>query len=500
MVFNLAGWGLPIAVNVIAVPILLHLLGPDAYGLSNLVLVVVGYFSIMDMGTDIAAVKLLAEYDAKKDADSINRLMSTNLQFYLCVGIVGMLLLLLSADILATRVFSVPEVFRAEAATVFRLGALGLLANMLVVWATAVPQGLQRYDIMNGLSTATSLVGTGAGVAVVYAGYGVVGFVFIRVLVTAMAGVGGVVVARYLIPTLKLRFGFDREMLRRIWGISAYGVVIKTVGIICGSVDRTLVGIWLGTTAVAFYAVPYMVATCLNQIMLRMMNFMFPMASEMLHKGRLAEFRVIFLRASKFTMAISTMVILPVVVLADRFLTLWVGAELAIASSNTFRLLLIGTYLGSMVALFSYILIGIGYIKQFTWFYVFKTCFLVGVCLVLIRPLGILGAGIAILASSMLDVLIGAFCLPLYIGIPTTRFFAAYIRPVGLGIALSILVVVVRPYISSWVTLVSAVFSYALLYLIIGFYIGVFGQTEKEVFLRMWQKFLSIGKRSSMIK
>jgi len=498
MVFNLAGWAMPVAVNVVAVPLLLHRLGPDAYGLSNLVLVVVGYFSIMDMGTDIAAIKLLAEYDAKKDVLSINRLMSTNLQFYLCVGLVGMLIILLSADILATRVFSVPEVFRAEAATVFRLGALGFLANMLVLWATAVPQGLQRYGIMNGFSTVTSLVSTGVGVAVVYAGYGVVGFVFVRILVTAMAGMGGFVMARYLIPTLNLSFGLDREMLRRIWGISAYGVVIKTVGMVSGSIDRTLIGMWIGTTALAFYSVPYMVTTYLNQIWLRMMHFMFPMASEMLHRGQLAEFRTIFNRASKFTVAISTIVIPPIAVLADRFLTLWVGVELATASATAFRLLLIGTYLGSMVALFSHILIGIGYVKQFTWLYVLKTSFLFGSCLLLIRPLGILGAGIAILATSVLDILIGAFCLSLYIGIPTTRFFGAYVRPVGLGIALSSLVVVVRPYVSSWFAFGGIMFGYAMLYLFAGFYIGVFGRIEKHLLLHIARTlFRGVGASAS---
>jgi O-antigen/teichoic acid export membrane protein len=356
---------------------------------------------------------------------------------------------------------------------------------MLVMWATAVPQGVQRYDVMNGISIATSLVSTGAGLAVVYAGYGVVGFVFARILTTALAGVIGFVAAHRLLPTLRLHFGLDREMLRRIWGISVYGAVIRILGMFTGSIDRTLIGIWLGTAAVAAYSVPYTVTIYLGQLMLRTMHFIFPMASELFHSGHLEYLRDIFSRSSRFVVAVSSIVVLPLAVLADSVLTLWVGPELAMASAHAFRLLLIGTYLSSMVALFSHILVGIGYVKQFTWMYVLKTCFLFGACLLLIRPLGILGAGIAILATSMLDIVFGAFCLRMYIGIPATRFFGAYILPVGLGIGLSCLVYLVRPYVSSWFVLGGVMFGYAVLYLFAGFYIGVFGRIEKDLLLRI---------------
>ncbi len=488
MASNLIGWVVPVVVNAIAIPFLLHRLGPDAYGLSNLVMVVIGYFSIMDMGMDIASIKLLAEYHVKGDKDSINRLMSTNFQIYMGMGLIGMLVILISADMLANSVFSVPEAFKVDAATIFRLGAWGFLASMLVMWATAVPHGLQRYDIMNGISITTSLVSTGVGVAVVYAGYGVVGFVLTRILTTCMAGVVGFVIAYRLIPTLRLRFGYDREMLRRIWGISAYGVVIRIVGVITGSIDRTLIGIWIGTAAVAAYSVPYMVTIYLNQIMLRAMNFLFPMASEMLHSGHLERLRDIFLRSSRFVLVIATIVIPPLTLLADLFLTLWVGRELTMVSANVFRLLLVGTYLATMTMLISYLLTGLEYIRQFTWMYLLRTAFLAGMCLLLIRLYGILGAGLAILATSVLDIAFGAFSLRVYLKIPVTRFFGQHIRTVALGITLLIPVLLLRQYVTSWFALASVMLGYAVLYLFIGSRIGILGPTEKEVFFIIKRK------------
>lgn len=485
MASNLVGWVVPVALNVVSVPLLLHRLGPDAYGLSNLVIVLTGYFSVMDMGMDIAGVKLLAEYRAGNDSQSINRLMSTKFTIYLGMGSLGMVLVLALAGILATRFFSIPEAFKADSIVVFRLAAFSILANFMISWASVVPQGLQRYDVFNGISVGTGAISTCAGLAAVYAGYGVVGFVLVRVLANWLAAGASFVMVYRLLPTLRLRLAIDRDMLRRIFGITVFGFLIKMAGMLAASVDRTLIGVWIGTASVAAYSVPYMVTTYLNQITLRMMHFVFPMSSEMLQLGQVDKLKAIFIKASKFTVAVNTVIVLPTAMLGDRFLTLWVGAKIASQSANPFRLLLLACYLSSMVSLFTHIMIGIGYVRQFTILFLIRTAVLTILCLVLIHPLGIMGAAIAAVGASVTDIAFGAFSLVRYLKIPVIRFFGAYGKPVALGICLSWLVYFARPFINSWITLASAVVMYGVLFVVIGLFTGVFDSTERELLLRI---------------
>lgn len=480
MASNLVGWMVPVALNVVAVPLLLHRLGPDAYGLSNLVMVLMGYFSILDMGMDIAGVKLLAEYNAAKDRGSIGRLMSTKLVMYSGAGLIGMISAWLLADVLVTRVFSIPTALRPDAMLVFRLAAVGILATMIVNWSGTAPQGVQRYDMLNGLTVATSCVSTAAGLAVVLCGYGVVAFVLVRVATNVVAALAGFLMVFRLLPGLRLRFRIDREMLRNIFSITVFGFVIKIAGMLAGSVDRTLIAMWVGTAAVAAYSVPLLVTIYLNQITLRMMNFIFPMSSEMLHLGQMAELRAIFVKTSKFCVVVNSIVILPLVVLADRFLTLWVGPRLASESTSTFRVLLLACYLSSLVALFSYILIGMGHVKQFTMFFVGRTAYMVAMCVLLTRSSGILGAGLAVLSTSVLDVGFGAFSLRTYLKIPIRHLFGSYIGPLCLGAVAAGLAFIARPYVRSLPTLAGAMLACAGSYVALAFYTRVFGQAEKQ--------------------
>ena len=486
MIFSLVGWVAPVVVNFSATPFLLHGLGPDAYGLQNLVALVVGYFSIMDMGLDIAGVKFLAEYHAQGDTESENRLLSTNLQIYGVIGIVGMVLILLSAKLLATRVFQMPADLRLQAITVFRFGALGFLANMFVAWGSSIPQGLQRYDIVNSGSMTTSVVGVGIGLGAVFAGYGVVGYVLVRIVTTWLVGVVYFFIARHLLPTLRFRLEIDWEMLRRVGGVAMYGVVLRITGILTTSADRTLIGAWLGTTAVAIYTIPNLVSISLGQLVSRMINFLFPMTSELSSTGQYEALRDIFTRASRFIFAISTATFLPLFALADIFLGLWVGPEIATQSSGVFRLLLAASYLSSISILAGPVVPGLGYFRPFTIYAVLKGMVIGIGCAVFIGPWGIAGAGIGVLLGSVVDVVFFLFSLRHYLRISFRRIaYRTYLSPMVLGMVLAGLTFLLRSLASSWVGLGSVLSGVGLLFLVVGYTIGIFGETEKRALLHL---------------
>jgi len=497
MVFGVAGMVMPMLVNFGATPFLLRGLGPDAYGLQNLVTLVIGYFAIMDMGLDIAAVKFLAEYHAREDGEAENRLLSTNLQLYVVVGLAGMFLLMSSTEFLATRVFQIPADLRLEAIIVFRLGALGFLANMLVAWGGSIPLGLQRYDITNSISIVSSSTGVCVGLAAVYAGYGVVGFVLVKIVATLMAGITYFFMARRLLPGLRLRFGIDREMLRRVGGVTAYGVALRISGILTTGIDRTLIGAWLGTGAVTLYVVPNLVAMSLGQLIARMMSFLFPMASELSSTGQYEALRDILRRAFRFVAAISTAVFIPVFVLADRFLALWVGPEIAFQSTGAFRLLLAASYLSSFAILAGTMVPGLGFFGRFTVYALGKSLVIGLGCALLIQPLGIIGAGIGVLLGGVVDVAFTLFSFQRYLQMGWIRLvYEAYLPSATLGALMAGLTLLSRPFVVSWLGMGLTLGAAGLLFLAIGYAVGIFGETEKRALLAMISTMSRVVTRS----
>ena len=60
-VWNLVGLGLPLLVALVSIPILIRGLGTDRFGILTLAWVVIGYFSLFDLGLGRAVTKLVAD-------------------------------------------------------------------------------------------------------------------------------------------------------------------------------------------------------------------------------------------------------------------------------------------------------------------------------------------------------------------------------------------------------------------------------------------------------
>ncbi len=484
-----AGWAVPVVVNFLALPFLLRTLGDAAFGLQNLVAVITGYMAIMDVGLDVAVTKYVAEDEARGDRNARNRLLSSTFQVYAGIGIIGAAAILLSADVIVRQIFAVPDDLVEQGRTVMRLAGAGFLANVLLVWARAVAHGVQRYDVSNTLSVAGSVTGTGLGVLAVAAGYGVVGYVGTRVVISLLVGLLGLGLVYRLLPDARIQWGFDAAMLCRVRGYVAFGVVLRVSGVLVTGLDRTLIGAWWGVAAVGLYAVPWFIANALTQLMASILHFLFPMASELYGTKQLGSLQDVFTRASRFVVALATLVTVVALVFGDRFLQFWVGARVAGEASQVFRWLLLAAWLQTVaVCMVNSVMTGIGAVRAMM-IYTIARGVLVGIgCIVLIRPFGIQGAGVALLFAGVGDVLFLLFTLRTYLRLPVAAFLrAAYLRPLGLGVAVTCAAVLAHPLTTSWASLATVVLVLGLGYAAAGYRLGVFGETEKRALMGLWQ-------------
>jgi len=479
---SLIGYAVPMVVNFAATPLLLHSLGEAVYGLQSLVAIIIGYLAVMDMGLDMPIIKYLAEDRAKDDTMAENRLLSTTVQLYSAIGLIGMIVIVSGAGWLAQNVFQMPAELIPQAVLVFRLAGIGFLGSVGLSWGRAVAMGLQRFEITYGVSVVTSTVGVGLGLGMVYAGYGVVGYVLMRVCTTLLAGVAYWIVVRRLVPTFRMQWGIDRSVLKRVRGYVGYGAVNRVLGSLIGRLDQTLIGIWLGVAAAGVYAVPFLIVSSVGYMISYMLGFIFPMASELYSLGQLDHLRDIFTRSTRFIAALGAMAFIPLLVFGDLFLQVWVGPSVTSQASGVLRLLVLSFYLGTLlVSLINSLVVGIGRIREFTIYGIVRGLVLAVGCLLLIRPFGLEGAGLALLLSNVIDLFYMRFVLQRYLHYPPiTLFKNAYFAPMALGLVLGGLFIMLRPIAVSWAGLFAVVSVFELLYIAAGYKLGIFGETEKR--------------------
>jgi len=488
MLSSAAGYAVPMLVGFITTPFLLRALGEAAFGLQSLVAVIVGYLLFMDMGLDLPIIKLLAEDRARQDAKSENRLLSTTLQLYAGIGLAGMLAIMLLADWLARSVFKVPENLVSQAVMVFRLAGIGFLGSVGMSWGRAVAMGLHRFDLNYSVSVVLSTAGILIGLGGVYAGYGVVGYVLIRVIFTALAGPIYFILTRYFLPDFHFVLGVDRATLRRVRGYVGYGTLNRITGTIVGRLDQTLLGIWAGVGAAGVYSVPFLVVNSLGYMLAYMLGFIFPMASELQSLGQMDRLRDIFIRSSQFIAALAGLIFIPLFILGDLFLTLWTPT-ISVKAAGVLRLLALAGYIGTLTAtLPNNMLVGLGKMRQFTIYTTIRAVALATFCFIFIRPLGIEGAGWALLLTCSIDIVYLVIVLRCYLQIGVMQLFRqAYFKPILLGIGFAGLAFLMRPFVTTWLGLGFTGSALGFSYIVAGFAVGIFGETEKRAVLELWK-------------
>ncbi len=483
MVANAGGFLAPLLVNFITTPILLRLLGEDGYGLQSLVLVISGYLVIMDLGMDVPITKLLAQDHAQGHRLLANRLLSTTLLLYLMIGLGGFFVIYLSRDFLVDRVFTIPAHQRGGAQLVFQLAAVGFALNLLCSWGRACLTGIQRYDVANTIRILTLVTGSIVGVSLVYAGYGVAGFVLVRVVTYGLSAVALVFAVKHLIPYFRIALTLDINTLRRVKSYVAMGILLRVTGFVTLGLDRTLIGMWLGVAAVAVYSIQWSIISSALGLMNSIFAFLFPMSSELHAGGRSEQLRQIFKKTARFSAAAALLVFPLLLVYGDIFLKLWVGESVAVQTRHILRLLVVSSLVGHItVGLTSAIVVGMGKLRVFSAYTLARGIVLAAGLFVFIHSLGLIGAGLGFLLANVVDVGFFIFVLKNYLKLPFWQLFLySYAYPLVMAILMCSIGLLIKPYLDNWFSLVAAAGLLSTAYIVGAFVAGVFGETEKKI-------------------
>src|ERR1043166_1959579 len=146
-----------IVVGLVLTPFILREIGAASYGLWVLVGSVAGYGSLLDLGIGNALIKYVAEYRARQDYTQARRMVATALLLFSGLGVAVIVLSGLCAPLFPS-LFRVAEADRDTAAWLVFLAMSGLGLWLPCSTTGAVLRGLHRFDLVNLLQVATTLM------------------------------------------------------------------------------------------------------------------------------------------------------------------------------------------------------------------------------------------------------------------------------------------------------------------------------------------------------
>lgn len=345
--WNLAGHILPLVVALFAIPILTANLGIHRFGVLALAWMVIGYFSLFDLGLGRVLTKLVSEKLGAGETTQILPTVQTALLLMLVLGMAGMVIVALISPWLVHSALRVPEYLRKETLCSFYLLSVSIPIVILTSGLRGALEAYQRFraiNIVRGVLGAFSFLGPllllpfshslVPVVAVLFAGRMVALLIHLYLCSEALPG-----------PASLL--SFERALVRPLLSFGSWITVSNVVGPLMVYLDRFLIGAVVSMAAVAYYVTPYEVVTKLWVIPGALGAALFPAFAAHLSGNRLRILQV-YLSGVKALFLTMLPICLLIVTFAQEGLKLWLGAEFASHSTSVLQWLTVGVLLNSI--------------------------------------------------------------------------------------------------------------------------------------------------------
>ncbi len=306
-------------------PFIVSYVGVEDYGVYLLVGAFIGYFGLLDFGVGSALVKYVAEFNAKDDKETINKMVNSTFIFYLCVGIV----IFISIMIIGTffvDIFNIDQSQGDKARLIAYLVAIGALTSWPMRSFATVLSGMQRHDINAVRVFIISIINAIATVLILISGYGITEIIFWGIVIGAIGQIALVIPVQRLLPYLDLRFKYmGFSTLKKIFTFSSVIFISQIMGILMLGLDRILVGFYVSVGAITSYAVARKLFDLVSTATLLPQSALLPAATELDTMNKKEELERLLIRGSKYTCAIALLTGTLIFVFAEPIIHFWMG-------------------------------------------------------------------------------------------------------------------------------------------------------------------------------
>ena len=468
-------------------PYIVRHLGVDAFGVLSLASAIVGYLAILDLGMGTATIKYIADSYVERDYQAISKIIGTSIIIYSGLGLLGTVTILATANLIVTHILKVPDSLVSITLVVFYLSSLGFLINMPLAVFNAIPNALQRFDILVKQNLILGTIAVIGQVVLLALGYSLRALVAFNVVTSAVGIWVFVVVARRLLPQTSFRPKFDSPTAKKILRFSVLKVFSVISGQIVFQLDKVLIAAFLPLASVSYYVIPLSLAQRIISVIPNITTAVFPAIADFKADGQ--KLNDLYVRVAKGVLIAVLPIAMVLVIFADKILGLWMGADFAAQGTTTLRCLAVAFFLASFAAVPGVFVEGLGRPEIPSFFSAISAVINLGFALLFIPRYGIAGPALALIVNSLITV-------PLFtdrvnrkvLGVSNWAFVhRSFVKPLAAVLPASLLLTLLKPHVSNLFQLVGLVAVGCGLYVLSCLWFGAIDVTERRLIGEYWR-------------
>ncbi|MHB8502237.1 MAG: flippase [Candidatus Acidiferrales bacterium] len=404
-VWNLIGSGAPLLLAIVCVPILVHQLGTERFGVLTLAWALIGYAGLFDLGLGRALTQQVAEKLGIGEHDDIPVLVWTSLVLMLILGLVGMLVLGFLSPWLVHHALKIPQTLQPETLRAFYLLALSIPIVISAAALRGILEAYQRFDLTSVVRTSMGVLTLAGPLLVIPFSKSLVPVMGVLVGARVLAWLATLWLCFNVVPTLCHRAAPEISAVENLVRFGGWMTVTNIVGPLMSYMDRFVIGAMISVTAVAYYTTPSEAVSNLGVVPAGIVGVLFPaFASDFGSNPN--RVRLLFRRGLKYTFLMLFPATLLVIAFAREGLQVWLGLAFANNSLRVLQWLAFGRLINSLAQVPFGLVQGAGYPQLTGKLHLIELPFYLAAVWWLTLKLGIEGAAIAWVARVLVDAVI----------------------------------------------------------------------------------------------
>lgn len=329
--YSLLSWGGNALVQLISVPLIVYYLGPEGFGIYALLTGLTGYYNLLDLGLGQGVVKFVAEYLGRSDERGAIKAINTALIIQIVSGLAGLAVLNIWNNAIIEMLNIQPS--RApEASIALRISSVGFFIAMLLSTFGSALLGRQRFDTVGKVNMGFSIGTTVFVIAALVSGGTLVHAIAVTLVVSIVQYVFLIRLVHRHFTQFRFEFRSDWKTIREMVAYSGYLFVMRISSFLNNYFVRFIIGVLWGPQAVAYFVVPLKLVTAVQGGLGSIAGVLFPHASDLSARGELGELQRVYVKSSRYMLAVSAPLFLTSAFFAPAIMTVWMGEEFAVSS------------------------------------------------------------------------------------------------------------------------------------------------------------------------
>ncbi len=319
-----------ILIELCYTPIMLRFLGESQYGLYQLAYSTISYLGLLSLGFGSAYIRYYSKYEVKKEYENIAKLNGLFMIIFSIISIISLILgsiIILNIDIFFEKSLSTLEIDTVRILMIF------LVINLAITFPNSVFQSYiiakEQFFFQRIINIFTIILNPFLCLPLLLLGYKSIALVIVSTFLTIISTVINI---WFCLDKIKMKFRFKNlefELLKEIACFSSFIFINQIVDQINWNVDKFILGIYSGTSAIAIYSLGATINNMYLQFSTAISSVFIPRVNRITFDSDESdkELTKLFTKIGGLQFIILSFILIAYIFIGKQFMVIWAGKK-----------------------------------------------------------------------------------------------------------------------------------------------------------------------------